>query len=86
MQFGEYISLGKVETELKTCPLVENICIHGNSFQSYLVALVSPNVKKMQAIAQDIGKGHLSVNELCNDPAMTATFLKALREYGTKGK
>ena len=26
LQFGEYISLGKVEAALKACPFVENIC------------------------------------------------------------
>ena len=31
LQFGEYVSLGKVESVLKTCPLVENVCIYGDS-------------------------------------------------------
>ena len=30
LQFGEYISLGKVESELKTCPIVENCCVYGD--------------------------------------------------------
>ena len=27
LQYGEYVSLGKVESVLKTCPLVDNICV-----------------------------------------------------------
>lgn len=86
LQFGEYISLGKVETELKTCPVVENICIYGNSFQSYLVALVSPNSKKLSAMAAEIGKEHMSFKELCLDPTINSMVLKSLRDYGLKCK
>ena len=33
LQLGEYVSLGKVEAQLKTHPLVENICVYGDSYQ-----------------------------------------------------
>ncbi len=45
LQFGEYVSLGKVESVLKTCPIVENICIYGEATKSYTVALVVPDRK-----------------------------------------
>ena len=45
LQFGEYVSLGKVESVLKTCPIVENICIYGDATKSYCVALVCPDRK-----------------------------------------
>jgi len=31
LQHGEYISYGKVEAVLKTCPIVENICLYADS-------------------------------------------------------
>ena len=43
LQFGEYVSLGKVEAALKTCPVVENVCIYGIATQSYCVALLVPD-------------------------------------------
>ena len=43
LQFGEYVSLGKVEAVLKTCPVVENVCIYGESTKSYCVALLVPD-------------------------------------------
>ena len=41
LQLGEYVSLGKVEAQLKTHHLVENICVYGDSFKKNTVALVS---------------------------------------------
>ncbi|CAG9133467.1 unnamed protein product [Plutella xylostella] len=43
LQAGEYVSLGKVEAELKTCPVVENICVYGDSSKNHTVALLVPN-------------------------------------------
>ena len=43
LQFGEYVSLGKVEAALKTCPVVENVCIYGEATKSYCVALLVPD-------------------------------------------
>ena len=45
LQFGEYVSLGKVEAVLKTCTIVENVCIYGEATKSYCVALVVPDRK-----------------------------------------
>lgn len=30
LQAGEYVSLGKVESALKNCPLIDNICAYAN--------------------------------------------------------
>ena len=51
LQFGEYVSLGKVESELKTCPLVENVCVYGDSTKIFTVALVVPDRNKLTAWA-----------------------------------
>lgn len=51
---GEYISLNKVETNLLTCPLVDNVCIYGNSEMSYLIALVIPNRKNLEKLGQKV--------------------------------
>ncbi|XP_050037692.1 fatty acid CoA ligase Acsl3-like [Dermacentor andersoni] len=71
LQFGEYISLGRVESVLKTCPLVDNMFVYGNSLRTYLVALVAPNYKHLQRIARELGRGDdvsdASLRELCQD-------------------
>ena len=32
LQAGEYVSLGKVESALKNCPLIDNICAYANRY------------------------------------------------------
>ena len=41
LQLGEYVSLGKVEAQLKTHPLVENICVYGDSYQVKISSQIS---------------------------------------------
>ncbi|XP_055929424.1 long-chain-fatty-acid--CoA ligase 4-like isoform X3 [Argiope bruennichi] len=86
LQYGEYISLGKVEAELKTCPLVDNICVVGNGLHDYLVALVVPNTEQLKALAKKLGKEDMPMNKLCFDPAVIAAFSKAIMEQGQKSK
>ncbi|KAL3216655.1 hypothetical protein MRX96_032971 [Rhipicephalus microplus] len=84
LQFGEYISLGKVETELKTCPLIDNLCVYGNSFHTYLVALVAPNPKQLQILADKLGRGHLTFDQLCNDPVVVNAAAEAIISHARK--
>ena len=37
LQLGEYVSLGKVESQLKTNYLVDNICVYGNPYKVIIV-------------------------------------------------
>ena len=39
LQYGEYVSLGKVESELKTCSLVDNVCVYADPTKMFVVAL-----------------------------------------------
>ena len=43
LQLGEYVSLGKVEARLKTHPLVENVCVYGDPYKKFTVALIVPS-------------------------------------------
>ena len=84
LQFGEYVSLGKVEAELKTCPVVENICVYGDSHKSYTVALVVPNQYYLEQIANDLGITNKSLEELCDNPEIEKTVLQQLVEQAKK--
>ncbi|KAJ8256264.1 hypothetical protein COCON_G00184160 [Conger conger] len=76
---GEYVSLGKVEAALKSCPLVDNICAYANSDESYVIGFVVPNQKQLLALAEQHGvRG--SWEELCNSAEMEAQVLRALTE------
>jgi len=76
LQFGEYVSLGKVESVLKGCPVVSNICVYGDSSKSYVVALVCPVSANLYEIANKFGKGDLSFEEMCKDKDVTGAVLR----------
>ncbi|XP_029699642.1 long-chain-fatty-acid--CoA ligase 3a isoform X2 [Takifugu rubripes] len=79
LQAGEYVSLGKVEAVLKSCPLVDNICAYANSDESYVIGFVVPNQKHFLALAEQYDvRG--SRNELCNSETMEELVLKAITE------
>lgn len=83
LQSGEYVALGKVESMLKNCPLIDNICAYANSDESYVIAFVVPNQKQLQALAQKYGvRG--SWKELCDNEAMEELVLKVLTEAALK--
>lgn len=86
LQLGEYVSLGKVESELKTCPVVENICVYGDANKAYTVALVVPNQHYLEEIATNQGITGKSLEELCNDPQIEKAVLQELVEQAKKCK
>lgn len=73
---GEYIPLGKIETEMKTNHFVEQVCVCADSFQDYIVALVQVNEKNLKALACSVGVDPTKDNkELCKDPAIVQYLL-----------
>lgn len=86
LQLGEYVSLGKVESELKTCPVVENICVYGDANKSYTVALVVPSQHYLEEIAGNLGITGKTLEELCNNPQIEKAILQELVEQAKKCK
>ncbi|XP_065349419.1 fatty acid CoA ligase Acsl3 [Cloeon dipterum] len=86
LQAGEYVSLGKVEAQLKTCPLVENVCVYGDPTKHFTVALVVPNPGHLAGLASRLGKNDIDFELLCQDPQVEQAVLKELEEHGKKSK
>lgn len=85
LQAGEYVSLGKVEAELKTCPVVENICVYGDSSKHYTVALVVPNQKQLEELALKQGVDtNIPFEQLCTSPEVEKAVVKELAEHAKK--
>ena len=78
------MSLGKVEAVLKSCPVVENVCIYGDSFKSYCAALVSPDKKGLVEIAEKYNKQDLDHDSMCNDKDVTGGVLRQLISHSKK--
>ena len=85
LQAGEYVSLGKVETTLKLCPLVDNVCLYADSNKMFTVCLVVPNQKHLQALAQSLEIPPAELPFLCENKQVQDAVLKALAEFGMKG-
>ena len=78
LQFGEYVSLGKVESVLKGCPVVQDICIYGDTTKSYIVFLVVPARPTLSAIATKFRKSELTFEQLCEDKDITGAVLREI--------
>lgn len=86
LQAGEYVSLGKVEAELKTCPVIENVCVYGDSRKDYTVALIVPNPTRLKEIAEKMNLSSLTFEQLCAHPEIEKQVLADLQEHGKKSK
>ncbi|XP_046961089.1 long-chain-fatty-acid--CoA ligase 4 isoform X1 [Vanessa cardui] len=84
LQAGEYVSLGKVEAELKTCPIVENICVYGDSSKTYTVALLVPNPRRLAELAARAGLPALPFEQLCRARAAEQAVLRELADHARK--
>lgn len=89
LQGGEYVSLGKVESQLKTSPLVDNICVYGNSLHMNTIAIIVPNRQHLTELA--IKLNILNVNEKVTDDlfinkSLQNTVLELLMAHGKMSK
>ena len=69
LQYGEYVSLGKVEAELKTSTLVDNICVYADPTKLFPVCLLVPNPDHLKAMAEKSKITHCFstiINQLCS--------------------
>lgn len=86
LQAGEYVSLGKVEAELKTCPFVDNICVYGDSSKQYCVALLVPHQQAIMELVAKRGVPMSDFDELCSSKDVEKIVLQELAEHGKKCK
>ncbi|KAJ6223379.1 hypothetical protein RDWZM_001924 [Blomia tropicalis] len=82
LQFGEYISLGKIETKLKTSYLVNNVCIVGNSLYKWVIAIIVPNPKVMRKLTLAVFNHHDDdISESYDDDRIRRIFLDKLTAF-----
>jgi len=86
LQFGEYVSLGKVESVLKGCSIISDICVYGDPTKSYVVALVCPSRHALSALASKCGKPELSWEEMCQDRDITGGVLREIVNQGKQSR
>jgi len=86
LQYGEYVSLGKVESVLKGCPVVANVCIFGDSTKSYVVAVVCPVKDILLEIAKKFGKEEMQWEDLMMDKDITGAVLREVVNHGKSSR
>lgn len=89
LQSGEYISLGRVETVLKTSPLVENMFVYAEPLRSHVVAVVTPVPAALQALAAELSggpDGDQSLEALCASPEMERAVQARLALQAKQGQ
>ncbi|KAK9817123.1 hypothetical protein WJX72_009841 [[Myrmecia] bisecta] len=82
---GEYIAVEKLESVFKKNPLVEQIWVYGNSFESTLVAVVVPVEEKLMGWAKGAGVSG-SFTEVVKTPQAQQYVVKELAATGKEGK
>lgn len=83
LQAGEYVSLGKIETVLKTCAVVDDVCVCANPTKQRTIALIVPNPNNLSKIARAKGiSGKL--DDLCSSPVVIKEVTKKITNYANK--
>nr|XP_032836426.1 long-chain-fatty-acid--CoA ligase 4-like isoform X2 [Petromyzon marinus] len=85
LQAGEYVALGKVESALKSCALIDNICAYATSSQSYVISFVVPNKERLTSLAKQRGIVG-TFEDLCNHGDIEREVLLAIAEAARKAR
>lgn len=85
---GEYVAVESIESTYSRCSLVTSIWVYGNSFESFLVAVVVPERKALEDwAANNEVKGDFK--SLCSDSKASKYFLDELngtaKSYNLRG-
>jgi len=87
---GEYVALERVENVYAACPVVQQIMVHGDSLQSYLLAIIIPDPVQLAKIASRIwGKpvsetDMVKLDEAVKDEKVVKAILDILTKDGVK--
>ncbi|BAF28460.1 probable CoA ligase CCL6 [Oryza sativa Japonica Group] len=80
---GEYVAVEVLESAYVQSPLVTSVWVYGNSFESFLVAVVVPEKQAIEDwAAQNNKTGNFA--ELCNDPKARMYIQDELNKTGKR--
>jgi Long-chain acyl-CoA synthetases (AMP-forming) len=92
---GEYVALEKIENLYGASPVVGQIYVHGDSLQSYLLAIVIPDPVQLATIVSSLTGARVKPDDFetllkaCKDERVNKHFLTTLtqeaKRNGLKG-
>lgn len=62
LSHGEYVALEKLEAQYKSVPVVQNMVVHADPLESYIVAIVVPIELELRSIASKLSISHESLD------------------------
>ncbi|KAJ8747636.1 hypothetical protein K2173_012812 [Erythroxylum novogranatense] len=80
---GEYVAVENLENAYSQCPLVTSIWVYGNSFESFLVAVVVPEKQALENWAANSNEKD-DYKSLCKNPRARKYVLDELNSTGQK--
>ncbi|KAL8263469.1 hypothetical protein R6Q59_021599 [Mikania micrantha] len=83
---GEYVSVENLETIFSLVPCVDAIWIYGNSFKSFLVAVVNPNKESLESWAAENGVPNDDFRTICENPNTNQYILGELTTIAKQKK
>lgn len=82
---GEYISVENLENTYSLASEIDAIWVYGNSFQSFLVAVVNPNKQALECWAEENGVAG-DFSSLCQHPRAKAYIIEKLNKIARENK
>ncbi|KAF5734323.1 long chain acyl-CoA synthetase 4 [Tripterygium wilfordii] len=82
---GEYVAVENLENICGLVPDIDSIWIYGNSFESFLVAVVNPNKQALERWAEENGVSG-DFDSLCENPLAKEYILGELTKVGKEKK
>ncbi|KAK2372044.1 long chain acyl-CoA synthetase [Trifolium repens] len=82
---GEYVAVENLENIFSQVPSIESIWVYGNSFEAFLVAVVTPSKQALEHWAEENGIS-MDFNSLCEDSRAKSYILEELAKIGKEKK
>jgi long-chain acyl-CoA synthetase len=89
---GEYVALEKVENLYSAHPLVAQLFVHGDSLQSYLIAVLVPDPAQLAAVASRVWGKQVTTEDgkelvkAVRDPAVSKAVLAEISKEAQRNQ
>uniref|UniRef100_A0A0K0DWX4 Long-chain-fatty-acid--CoA ligase n=1 Tax=Strongyloides stercoralis TaxID=6248 RepID=A0A0K0DWX4_STRER len=83
---GEYVAPEKIENIYVRCDSVQQVFVEGDSLETYLIAIIIPDMETIKKWYQTHVKSSASYEEICNDIKTKEHILSELQAIGKEMK